>query len=56
MTIADRNTEEREYRALSAARNHHPRYLFTLDTLLQKRDGVKHVNLIDFIVEGRDLV
>ena len=56
MTIADRNTEDREYRALSAARDHYPRYLFTLDTLLQKRDGVKHVNLIDFIAEGRDLV
>lgn len=56
MTIADRNTEEREYRALSAASDHYPRYLFTLDTLLQKRDGVKHVNLIDFIAEGRDLI
>ena len=55
MTIADTNTEEREYRALSAAKDHYPRYLFTLDTLLQKRDGVKHVNLIDFISEGRDL-
>ena len=55
MTIADANTEEREYKALSAAKDHYPRYLFTLDTLLQKRDGVKHVNLIDFISEGRDL-
>jgi predicted AAA+ superfamily ATPase len=56
MTIADPSTEEREYRALSAAKDHYPRYLFTLDTLLQKRDGVKHVNLIDFIAEGRELV
>lgn len=55
MTIADRNTEEREYRALSAAKDHYPRYLFTLDTLLQKRDGVKHVNLVDFIAGGYDL-
>lgn len=55
MTIADAKTEEREYRALSAARDHYPRYLFTLDTLLQKRDGVKHVNLIDFISAGKDL-
>lgn len=56
MTIADRNTEEREYRALSATKDHYHRYLFTLDTLLQKRDGVKHVNLIDFIAGGYDLV
>ena len=55
MSIADRDTEEREYRALSSIKDHYPQYLFTLDTLLQKRDGVRHVNIIDFISEGRDL-
>lgn len=55
MTIADPATEEREYRSLNSARDHYPRYLFTLDTLLQTRDGVMHVNLIDFIAAGREL-
>ena len=55
MSIAEREAEEREYRALASAKDHYPQYLFTLDTLLQKRDGVRHVNIIDFITEGRDL-
>ena len=55
MSIADRDAEEREYRALASVKDHYPQYLFTLDTLLQKRDGVRHVNIIDFITEGRDL-
>ena len=55
MSIANREAEEREYRVLASAKDHYPQYLFTLDTLLQKRDGVRHVNIIDFITEGRDL-
>ena len=55
MSIADRDAEEREYRALASVKDHYPQYLFTLDTLLQKRDGVRHVNIIDFITEGRVL-
>ena len=55
MSIADRDAEEREYRTLASVKDHYPQYLFTLDTLLQKRDGVRHVNIIDFITEGRDL-
>lgn len=38
-------TEEREYRPLESIRDGYPRYLLTMDKLLQKRSGVKHLNL-----------
>lgn len=49
-TIAQsKETEEREYRSLESVRDNYPKYLVTTDYLLQKRSGVKHVNLTEFI-------
>ncbi len=56
MTIADRNVEEREYRPFSKIKDAYPRYLFTLDPLLQKRDGVKHLNLLQFLEEQGEIL
>ena len=56
MTIADRATENREYRPFEKITDSYPRYLFTLDPLLQQREGVRHLNLMEFIVSGGDLV
>ena len=55
MTIADRNVEEREYRPFGCIKDGYPRYLFTLDPLLQRREGVRHLNMIDFMKNGEDL-
>ena len=55
MSIADHETENREYRPFEHIRDAYPRYLFTLDSLLQKRNGVRHENLIQFMSEGRML-
>lgn len=52
-TIADEATEEREYRPFSRIRDGWPRYLLTNDRLLQKRDGVIHANIADFMAENR---
>lgn len=48
-TVADKSTEEREYRPFSLIRDGYPRYLLTLDTLKNQRDGVKHLDIIDVI-------
>lgn len=56
MSIADRSTEEREYRPFRNIRDGYPRYLFTLDPLLQEREGVNHLNLADFMADDRDLL
>lgn len=55
MTISDRDVEEREYRPFSHIRDGYPRYLFTLDPLLQRREGVRHLNMIDFMKGDEDL-
>ncbi len=55
LTIAERTTEEREYRVLETIHDNYPKYLFTLDPLLQSRNGILHRNLLDFIANGEEL-
>ena len=43
-------TEEREYRPLERAADGYPKYLITMDKLLQKRNGIKHLNIIEMMV------
>lgn len=56
MTIAERKTEDREYAPFEEIRDNYPKYLFTLDPLLQRRDGVKHCNIINFIAKCEELL
>lgn len=52
--LASRDTEEREYRSLeSITWDNYPKYLLTTDTLLQKRNGIIHANLIEFMREEK---
>ena len=46
-------TEEREYRSLEKISGGYPRYLITMDKLLQKRSGVKHLNIVDMILDDK---
>lgn len=45
-------TEEREYRPLERIKDSYPKYVMTLDRLLQKRSGIHHKNIISFIKKG----
>ena len=45
-------TEEREYAPLEKIKDGYPKYLLTLDKILKKRSGVKHCNIIDFIINN----
>lgn len=56
MSIADKNVEDREYKVFSKMHDNYPKYLFTLDPLLQKRDGIINKNLINFIANDEDLL
>lgn len=52
--LASRETEEREYRSLeSITWDNYPKYLLTTDTLIQKRNGIIHANLMDFMKEEK---
>ena len=43
-------TEEREYRPLESIADGYPKYLITMDKLLQKRNGIKHLNIVDMLL------
>lgn len=53
--LASKETEDREYRSLeSITWDNYPKYLLTLDRFLQKRNGIIHANLIDFIKNNKN--
>ncbi len=47
-------TEDREYRPLETIKDNYPRYVITTDYLLQRRNGIEHANLMDFMMAGRE--
>lgn len=47
--LASKETEDREYRALEQIKDNYPKYVATTDYLLQKRNGIKHINIIEFM-------
>lgn len=55
MTILDENTANREFEPFKHIRDNYKKYLFTIDQLLQDRDGVKNVNLIEFVKNNQEL-
>lgn len=42
-------TEDREYRPLESVKDNYPKYVMTTDYILQHRNGIAHVNLIEFM-------
>ena len=54
-TIAlSKQTEDREYKSLESIKDNYPKYVMTTDYLLQKRNGIKHVNLIEFMTTNSE--
>ena len=52
--LESRETEDREYRSLeNITWDNYPRYLLTMDNLIQKRNGIIHCNIAEFIKENR---
>ncbi len=49
--LQSKETEDREYRPLESIRDNYRKYVVTTDYMLQKRNGILHVNLMDFIGE-----
>lgn len=48
-----KQTEDREYKPLEMIRDNYTKYVATTDYLLQKRNGIKHINILEFMKEGR---
>ena len=54
MTImASRATEDREYRPFERIRDNYPKYLLTRNDPIQRREGIIHANIPEFMLEGR---
>ena len=54
-TIAlSKETEDREFRPLEMIKDNYPKYVMTTDYLLQKRNGILHVNILDYMTEGKE--
>lgn len=52
--LQSKETEDREYQPLEAIRDNYKKYVITTDYLLQKRNGIIHVNLMDFITNQQE--
>ena len=52
--LSSKKTEDREYGPLEKITDNYPRCVVTTDSLFQKRSGIAHVNLMDFMKEGRE--
>lgn len=51
--LQSKDTEDREYRPLESIKDNYRKYVVTTDYILQKRNGILHVNLMDFIGKGK---
>lgn len=49
-------TEEREYRPLENIPDGYSKYLLTMDRFLQRRSGVKHLNIVDMMLNNEELL
>lgn len=54
MTILDEKTANREFEPFIHIRDNYRKYPFTIDRLLQNRDGILNLNLLDFIRENKE--
>ena len=48
--LLSRETEDREYKPLEEIKDNYAKYVVTTDYVLQKRNVIKHVNLMDFML------
>jgi hypothetical protein len=48
-----KQTEDREYKPLEMIRDNYSKYVATTDYLLQKRNGINHINILEFIKDSK---
>jgi len=49
--MPDENVVRREFGAYAGIADHYPKYVISMDKFDFSRDGIRHVNLIDFLLE-----
>ena len=51
--MSSRETEDREYRPLELIPDNYPKYILTRNDIIQKRNGIIHKNIPEFMAEGK---
>ena len=52
--LASKETENREYKSLESIKgDNYPKYVATMDKMIQERNGIRHINIMDFIRENQ---
>ena len=49
--LASEDTKEREFSVLENIKDNYPKYVLSLDEFDMSRNGIKHVNLIEFLIK-----
>ena len=49
--MVEESTREREFRALEEIKDSYPKYVLTLDRFLSDKNGIRHLNLIDWLLD-----
>lgn len=52
-SIPNEDTKKREFGAYNVINDNYPKYVITLDKLTYEFNGIKHVNLIDFLLDDK---
>lgn len=52
--LESKKTEDREYVSLERIKDNYPKYVATTDYMLQKRSGIRHINILDFMKKGQE--
>lgn len=52
-TMLNRETEDREYAPLEMIKDNYPKYVLTRNDMIQKRNGIIHENIPQFMVAGK---
>lgn len=54
--LESEETIEREFRPFSKIKDHYPKYIITMDQFDRSRDGVKHINLLEFLTDKEKII
>jgi len=49
--LVEQSTIDREFGAFDAIKDNYPKYVISMDELDMSQNGIKHLNIIDFLMK-----